>query len=182
MERENVPKLECSPIQTPYHNEGGFREQTAVLQLLTIDEEHQRARFLRSFVAVGQPGMTGFDPDKPGEGTPAGWNMLWNMIEDRNMQVRGTFHTHPPGVDDFSVHDRITHKSLSQAFGRRFIWHMVQPLGSTKSRVICMHMLHPIVLRFDFGYIEDDLHDPVVELPLPLNVPFEQGVVNIDLS
>lgn len=183
MNRKDVPMLECSPIQAPYHIEGAFREQTAILQLVYVDEERQRAKFLRSFIAVGQPGMTGFDPDSPGEGTPAGWKMLWDMIKDRNVQVRGTFHTHPAGIHDFSGHDWTTQKALAQAFGRRFLWHMVQSIDSPgNSKVICMHMRHPVVFRYDFGYIDDDIHDPIVELPLPLNVPFECGVVDISVN
>lgn len=150
-----------------YHGgDGGFREQMAVLRLVGSEDGH--LQFLRSFVTVCQPGMSGFDPAHPGEDTPQGWKNLDAMIENEN--VRGTFHTHPPGFYDFSVKDWQSMKGLAMANGMRPIYHGVQAVDQTTAHFICLRMVGGVIHQYDFGFFDVDIHSPVIVLPAPPDV------------
>lgn len=170
-ERQKM-KLECNPINREFHTLENFREQVAILQLVSTEGDY--AKFVRSFVSVGTAGSVGFDNSTPGQDSPQGWNNLSGMIEDPSMRVRGVFHTHPLGVSSFSSMDDRMQYGLAQAYGKMFIWHVVQAIGDDTAQVICMNMQHPVVFKYDMGRINHDVEDPILILPLPLATSFTQ--------
>lgn len=167
--------IELNEINENYHTAGNFREQTAVLYFLGIEDGS--AVFLRSYVAVGTPGSTGFDPNAPGEGSREGWERFYDMVTNDN--VKGTFHTHPAGVNAFSGQDIRTQNAFARAFGSRLIWHVVQDVGNDKAQVICLSCVNRLVIRHNLGEIESNPFEKILRLPLPVSIKHNNGVVEI---
>jgi len=157
-----------NPINPKYHTEDNFREQMAVLYVAGDVENpilDNLIKMVRSFISIGTPHMSGFDSDFPGQDTEDGWKVLDNLIEEHH--VRGTFHTHPPGVRDFSEQDILSIKGLAKANGSMPIWHGVQSVDYDHAHFVCARMICGHVQFCDFSWIKSDLNDPVLLLPSP---------------
>lgn len=161
-----------TPINDCYHNHQRFREQMSVL--VFSGEFDGKLKFIRSFLTVGSPGLSGFDKNSEGKDTHAGWLVLDDLIENEN--VRGTFHTHPPGVRDFSYQDYRSMIGLSKANGIMPLFHGVQSLNSDVAHFMCFQMVQNKVFFYDLGWIKSDVRDPVLILPAP---PKTKTIMNI---
>lgn len=160
--------FEIRPLDHSYHaGEGGFREQMSVLYLAGETDDGY-IKLIRSFVALGTSGMSGFDANMPGVDTAEGWQRLDSLIE--NSGVRGTFHTHPPGGHHFSPKDWESMDALAKANGPRYIFHGVQSVDAQTAHFVCMHMIRHQVLCYDYGWHVSDINDPVLLLPAPPSV------------
>ena len=143
--------------------ESDFREQIAVLIPGAIQDGILYAH--KSLVSVCEHSLASFDPENPGEGTWDSWRNADTMIEDGAV---GFYHIHPPGCHEFSSQDWKFIEGLAQANGKRYIWHMMQPAGSTVAQCVCAHMRHRgHVDVYAMGHIATIPTDTIVQLPLP---------------
>lgn len=164
-----------NPLNWAYHGgEHGFREQMSVLRVVG-DTEDNMIKLVRSFLTVGTTGMSGFDAGQPGEDTAKGWEVLDALIE--NESVRGTFHTHPPGIHSFSSKDWQAIEGLAKANGGMPIFHGVQAIDAQNAHFVCARMLAGQVHVYDLGWHESDLNDPVIILPGPPRVRVNGSVL-----
>lgn len=164
-----------NPLNWAYHGgEHGFREQMSVLRPVgdTVDG---LIKLARSFLTVGTAGMSGFDSGKPGEDTAKGWEVLDSLVE--NESVRGTFHTHPPGVYSFSGQDWRAIEGLAKANGSIPMFHGVQAIDAQTAHFVCARMLAGQVHVHDLGWYESDLNDPILLLPGPPKVRVSGSVI-----
>lgn len=181
MKQESFRDFHLAPLDVAYHNEDSFREQMGVLYLAGLSETH--VVLMRSFLVVGEPGAVSLDLDCPGQDTPKAWEEIDLMIEHQG--VVGTFHSHPPGVLKFSSQDLRTQNGLARSEGARWLWHGVKACDGAGlivggSYFVCCQMLEDRVFRFNYGFIEDDLSNPVIVLPLPPKISYKDS--SYDLS
>lgn len=155
--------MNIKPLNLEYHNSNNFKEQIAVLYYAGIEDDYLKV--IRSWEVVCQPAQASFDLNNPGEDTLEGWQRLDNMIKYEH--VVGIFHTHPPGITSFSGTDDRTHEGLAEAYGKKYLWHGVQAYGCDYAHILCMHMIKPKIITYDFGKIKSDIEDSVLLLPLP---------------
>lgn len=162
-------KMNIEPISHDVHTElyRGFREQIAVLYAVKVGHHH--ISLVRSFVHVCQPGSASFDPESPGADSFAAWEIMDDLIE--NQGVVGFFHTHPPGIPDFSGTDIRTQNGLAKTYGNTFLWHGVQPQSLETSKFVCSWMQGGRVFRYEYDSIKDNLDDAGIQLPLPQHCP-----------
>lgn len=161
--------FDTRPIDLRYHTgDGGFREQMSVLRV--AGDYGDKIKMVRSFLTVGSAAMSGFDPDHPDEDTVEGWKVLDGLIENQN--VRGTFHTHPPNMNDFSSKDWSSIEALAKANGMMPIWHGVQAVNDSVSHFVCARMIKGHVQIYDLGWYNVPINDPVIILPLPPRIDF----------
>lgn len=158
--------LTVYPLVLEYHVPNNFREQMAVCYMSGTTENE--IKFVRSFLSVGTPVVSGFDDSSPGEDTLSGWNRLDELIEKHS--VRGIFHTHPPGVVDFSDQDRQSQIGLAKANGVRLIYHGVQACDCPQAHWIVLNYTGGRVICHDLGWFDSNPIDPIVLLPLPLKL------------
>jgi len=165
-------------IQSEFHVPEDFREQIAVLVLLHESDYYVTVR--RIWMYVCRHSLASFDPNNPGVDTSEGWEWIDNAIE--NEDVVGICHTHPPGCTEFSSQDRAVQRGFAKANGKKLLWHTMQACGSKYLRVICASMpIPPYVFLHDFGEIESNVNETVLQLPKPrMNVNKE--IVTIEYS
>jgi hypothetical protein len=125
---------------------------------------------IRSFLHVGAGASVGFDPLIPQYDTSAGWKYIEKLIDDGD--VCGTFHTHPPGIKDFSETDWQVIRGLAKAYGKKLLYHGVRAAGGDKTHWIAVNLVGGSVLVYDFGYWTDKM-DYAIVLPLPAHVVYE---------
>ncbi len=164
--------MNANTVNMKFHMASGFREQLATLQRIHVDKRGRRIKMVRSFVSVCQPGVASFDPDDPGASTFAAWQQMDKFVEDG---MCGFFHTHPPGVLDFSDRDMGLQSGLAKTNGSKLLWHGVQActgggLGVAASVFVCCWMSEHRVFRYKYRVIRDDLSNPILVLPLPVSV------------
>ena len=91
-------------IERAYHDgDGGFREQIFGLYPTALwedDSGNEYIKMIRQHLLTCQPGAASLDIAELGGDTSAAWSAMDNLIE--NESVRGFFHTHPAGFQDFS--------------------------------------------------------------------------------
>ncbi|KKM99268.1 hypothetical protein LCGC14_1149620 [marine sediment metagenome] len=156
--------IEILPFTAKFHDCDDFREQIAVLYLDSIQNE--TVRFVRSWIRVCQPGMASFDPINPGAGGSAGWNWLDDKIENRG--VRGVFHTHPLGVENFSGHDVVSQIALAKTYGKKMLWHGVQAYDCEYAHFKCMYMINGQIFVYEYDPILSDPNDMIIILQAPI--------------
>ncbi len=175
---ETKKQLTINTIDPYFHDgKGGFREQMFTLRVKDVGDDD--IWMWRSHFLTCQSAMAGFDVDNPGRDTAAGWAKLDDLIEKQ--EVRGTFHTHPAGVNDFSTKDFGSMSGLARANGQRYLWHGVQAVGSAEARFLCAHMIGGQVIFYDMGELKMDVFDPIIQVPLPPRLrEIAQGVFKMD--
>lgn len=177
-------QLEIKPLNGSFHSSSNFREQLCVLYPdgIWIDGDgFQYVKMIKSLVAVCKPGLASFDPDNPGADSLKSWTILDDFVEKHG--VRGFYHTHPPGIKEFSGLDERFQTTIAQANGKRCIWHVVQACGELDARVVCFNMINGnLVIKYDFGFIEMKPSDFVLLLPLPYRIDKENGYHTIKVD
>jgi hypothetical protein len=173
-------EMVINPIDPRYHQHNapkGFREQLAVLYFGSITED--KVHLIRSYLRVGLSTATSFDPERPGADSAASWQLIDRMIEEE--QVCGVFHTHPPGIHDFSGQDWASMRAFAVANGKRYLFYGVQALDHEMSHFVCLNMLGGRVFVYDYGWHPDDLGAKVITLPLPPKFKFENDVYMVEM-
>ncbi len=160
--------MNLEPINKKAHTRENFKEQIAVLYF--AGQTENEVTLLRSLVQVCQPGLASFDDIDPGADTFESWILIDQLIECHD--VVGIFHTHPPYCSDFSSQDIAAQNGLAKSNGRKKIWHGIQPWDYPvgKSLFVCTWMLHGRVFRCVYDLITDDLKNPVIRLPQPYDI------------
>lgn len=170
--------MNLNPLDEQYHDlTKEFREQIAVLYFGGLDREHEHILLLRSYVRVCLPGAASFDASRPGADSAESWEYINSMMEKNH--VVGVFHTHPPGVVDFSGQDWSSMRAFARANGKKYIWYGVQSLGHPSAHFVCMNMLAGRVICHDYGFITSSDYDTVIPLKLPQKVLSADGMLSI---
>lgn len=148
-------------VDDKYNSLENFKEQ--MFALFPWGDYRGELRMYRDRVSVCQPGSASFDPENPGVDSFSSWQCLDELIENKG--CCGTFHTHPPGVDDFSSTDWRTYRGLARANGKKVLYHGIQACGSEASRWIAMCMIKGNVLVFNLGLHFIYINSDYVSLP-----------------
>lgn len=161
---KELTSFTVNPVNREFHSHEKFLEQMSVLRVVG-DTEHGEIKLIRSFVTVGTPGLSGFDPEETRD-TFKNWKILDSMIEDEG--VSGTFHTHPKQIFDFSDQDWLAIQGLARANGPKTLFHGVQAIDSTTAHFVSANMLNGQVIVCDLGWYELDVNDPVILIRGPV--------------
>lgn len=167
-----MEQITVNPINATYHTADNFREQIATLHPLEVRGDE--VIFLRSYYNVCLSTSASFDKEKPGSDSINSWNNIMNMIDNEN--VRGIFHTHPAGFDQFSTTDWRSMKAFAKAFGRKLIWYGIQSLGSNTAKFVCLQMLDDRIFTYIYDPIETDPSDVLIHLKLPMKVDIQEDM------
>lgn len=177
-------QIVVNPLNRSHHDgAGGFREQICALYYTGIWSDAQGvawAKFIKTLFHVCSPGSASLDPKNPGADTLAAWQAMDELIE--NEDVRGFFHTHPPGASEFSQKDLKLQVGVAKANGSVPIWHVVQAAGEPLMKAICLNMVGGQVFLYNLGEFDHDPSDPIILLPLPQKVEHHKGVTVLDLT
>ena len=145
--------ITINPINRDFLSPENFREQVAILYAAGI--ENAKLKVIRSWEGVGSHSTVEFD-----------WHWIDKKIEEDG--VVGIFHVHPYNMEEFSPTDEAMQRGFAKANGKKLLWHGVQAWNSPKAKIVCYHMpFVPHILSYDFGWIDSNLEDEVLLLPLP---------------
>lgn len=161
-------KIDVKPIESKFHSVDSFREQIFALYPTGCwsNGQSEYVKMLRTHLITCEVSRASIDFNSPGSNSSIAWKNMDDLIEKNG--VRGFFHTHPPGVLEFSMMDWQLIYSMAITYGQRILWHGVQSVSSSKSRFICANYIAGRVDIHDFGFFEFDINDPILILPMPM--------------
>ena len=179
-----MSQIVVNPIDRSHHDgQGGFREQIFAMYYTGIWTNPlgvEWAKFIKSLFHVCQPGSASMDPTNPGADTKAAWETMDELIENEN--VRGFYHTHPSGANEFSGQDMKLINGFAQANGKIPLWHVIQAADSSEIIVVCANMVGGKVFLYRLGSFQHDPDDAVLLLPLPPKVEALGPMSVIDMT
>jgi len=172
-----------NPINTYFLKFVNFKEQIAVLYNAgkTVKNGKTYMKVIRSWVGVGTTSKVTFNYTNGTsvDDTYEGWKWIDQQIEKE--EVVGVFHTHPHRAKGFSCTDRMMQRGFAKANGKKLLWHGVQTPDS-KAHLVCYHMpFVPHIFVYDFGWIDYNLEDEVLLLPMPIEIEPVENFNNVHL-
>jgi len=156
-----------NPINKDYVSGSSFREQLSLLYY--GGSTNDSILLIRSFISIGTAGNVSFagiyDDSKK-------WAEIDKLIDQGS--VRGTFHTHPYGIFYFSEMDLSVQSGLAKSNGSKMLWHGIS--SADESKFVAVQMLNGVIFTYDYGYIKDDLDNPIIVLPRVCPIEFNKSM------